>query len=81
MVRRKHAWENRKVRADCATVAAMVRQVATHRPDVRRECVEFLQKTVSLSPKAIAGADGEIALALWDELEYDLSGWGRLKSC
>lgn len=59
--------------ADVAVLRQLVRQVAAHRPDVRRKCVEFLQKTVTLSPKALAGADGEIAFALWNELEFDLS--------
>ena len=59
--------------ADVAILRQLVCQIGARRPDVRRECVEFLQKTVTLSRKAIAGADGEIALALWDELESDLS--------
>lgn len=59
--------------ADVTVLRQLVRQVAAHRPDVRRECVEFLRKNVALSPRAIEGADGEIALALWGELEFDLS--------
>ena len=59
--------------ADVAILRQLVCQIGARRPDVRRECVEFLQKTVTLSRKAIVGADGEIALALWDELETDLS--------
>jgi len=59
--------------SDPAVLRELVRQFTIRRPEVRRECVEFLQRTVSLSPQAIAGSNSEIVHALWDALEFDLS--------
>lgn len=59
--------------ADATVLGQLVKQIVALRPDVRRECVEYLQKKVTLSPKAIADADSEIVFALWAELEFDLS--------
>ena len=59
--------------ADTVVLAQLIKRISATRPDVRRECVEFLQKKVTLSLKDKASADSEIVFELWAELEFDLS--------
>jgi hypothetical protein len=59
--------------ADGKILTQLAKKIVAMRPDVRRTCVEFLQKNMTLPPQARAVADSEIAFALWDELESDLA--------
>ncbi len=62
------------IRASDATILGqLVRQLASGRPEVRRECLEFLQQHVSLTAEARADADADAVFALWEELEPDLA--------
>lgn len=47
--------------------------LVTDRPDIRRECFEFLKEHQLLSGVLKKRADSEIVLSLWDELEPDLN--------
>ena len=49
----------------------LVRLAAT-RPDVRRECFNYLKKHVTLSARQKKQSEGEVLLALWSELAPDL---------
>ncbi len=51
----------------------LILRLGVGRPDVRRECFEFLKDHVQFSEKLKKRSDGEVMLALWDELEPDLS--------
>ncbi|MCP4755620.1 MAG: hypothetical protein GY866_32555 [Proteobacteria bacterium] len=51
----------------------LIVQLAADRPDVRRECFDFLKKHVLLSKGMEKRSEGEIVLSLWSELEFDLS--------
>ena len=58
--------------ASSKVLTDLIRQLTIGRPDVRRECFEFLKSQVQVS-KALKGkSEGEIVLALWAELEPDL---------
>ena len=59
--------------ASTKTLTDLILQLATDRPDVRRECFDFLKTHVSLSKALEKRCQGEIVLALWSELEPDLS--------
>jgi hypothetical protein len=48
-------------------------KLASSRPDVRRECFDYLKKHIPLSESSKTQSEGEILLALWSELEPDLS--------
>lgn len=48
-------------------------QLAAERPDVRRECFDFLKTHVAVSKALEKRSEGEIVLALWAELVPDLS--------
>ncbi|MFC1680750.1 hypothetical protein ACFL1S_03020 [Pseudomonadota bacterium] len=48
-------------------------RLAVTRPDVRRECFDYLNKHIPLSNKRKNQSEGEIVLALWSELEPNLS--------
>lgn len=50
----------------------LVLRISAHRPDVRRECFDFLKTRVPASKELRERSEGEIALALWSELDYDL---------
>lgn len=47
-------------------------RVAGTRPDVRRECLDYLNRHTALSPSRKKQSVGEKLLALWDELAPDL---------
>ncbi len=51
----------------------LILQLAADRPDVRRECFDFLKMHASLSKTLEKRSEGEIVLALWSELAPDLS--------
>lgn len=51
----------------------LVSQLAATRPDIRRECVDFLMSNLLLTASGRAEAKAEAALALWLELEADLA--------
>jgi len=59
--------------ASSAVLTDLIIELATGRPEVRRECFEFLKGNVSLSKALKTRSEGEIVLALWSELEPDLS--------
>ena len=54
------------------TVLELVVRLAATRPDVRRECFDYLKKHVTLSAQQKKQSAGEILLALWSELAPDL---------
>ncbi|HYN74544.1 MAG TPA: hypothetical protein VER06_01000 [Candidatus Methanoperedens sp.] len=53
-------------------LAHLIVRLASSRPDVRRECFEYLKKHASLSPEQKKRSEGEAVLALWSELVPDL---------
>ncbi len=53
-------------------LADLILQLVIERPDVRRECFDFLKTHVSLSDKLEKRSASEIILALWAELAPDL---------
>ena len=50
----------------------LIAELAEDRPDVRRECFDYLKKHVSLTPAQKTRSEGEIVMALWWELYPDL---------
>jgi len=48
-------------------------RLSTSRPDVRRECFEYLKKHLPLSKQQQHSSEGETVLALWSELAPDLN--------
>ena len=60
------------VNASSKVLVDLILQLAASRPDVRRECFDFLKSHVSLSDKLKKKSEGEVILALWDELVPDL---------
>lgn len=57
--------------AEAAILGQLVERLAGTRPDVRRECLEFLQKHVVLASQA--DTESAALFALWEELESDLA--------
>ena len=70
---RKDPLEDIVQRADAGTLGLLIQQLAAARPDVRRECFEFLKANVPLPAEAAAEAEAEAIFALWGELEPDLA--------
>lgn len=58
--------------APLETLIRLVAELAEDRPDVRRECFDFLKKHVPLTAGQKAWSEGEIVMALWWELYPDL---------
>ncbi len=54
------------------TLIKLIAELAEDRPDVRRECFDYLKKHVSLTPAQKTRSEGEIVMALWWELSPDL---------
>jgi len=54
------------------TMITLIAELAEGRPDVRRECFDYLKKHVSLTPAQKTRSEGEIVMALWWELYPDL---------
>ncbi len=50
----------------------MIADLAKFRPDVRRECFDYLKKHITLTTVQKSRSEGEIILALWGELYSDL---------
>lgn len=50
----------------------LIEDLAIMRPEVRRECFEYLKEHVKLSPGQKETSEGEAISALWGELEPDL---------
>jgi hypothetical protein len=58
--------------ADAKTLIELIEDLAGMRPEVRRECFEFLKAHVKLSPSQQETSEDEAIFALWDELEPEL---------
>jgi hypothetical protein len=50
----------------------LITELALYRPDVRRECFDYLKKHINLTTSQKSRSEGEIILALWGELYSDL---------
>jgi hypothetical protein len=59
--------------ADAEVLGQLIQQLAATRPQVRRQCLEFLQQHVTLTADTEVDADVEAVYLLWDELEPDLA--------
>jgi len=59
--------------ADTKILIKLIEDLADMRPEVRRECFEFLKKHVEMSPNQQDTSEGEAICALWYELEPDLA--------
>lgn len=59
--------------ASAEVLKTLVRNMAATRPELRRQCIDFLKSNVPLNSRGRAGAEAEAAFALWAELEPDLS--------
>lgn len=55
------------------TLGELILELAMREPVVRRKCFEFLKKHVALPEAESKEAEGEALMALWMELEPDLS--------
>ena len=51
----------------------LIKELAAARPEIRRECFEFLKDHVSLTPDDESVSAGEAIFSIWMELEPDLS--------
>jgi hypothetical protein len=58
--------------ASSAVLSDLIVELATNRPDIRRECFDFLKTRVSVSKALEKRSEGEIVLAVWSELAPDL---------
>ena len=58
--------------ASKAKLVDLLVRVASTRPAVRRECLEYLNRHTSQSPSRKKHSEGERLLALWSELAPDL---------
>ena len=59
--------------ADAEILGQLIKKFSAARPDIRRECFEFLKDHVSLTPSGESVSAGEAMFAIWMELESDLS--------
>jgi hypothetical protein len=55
-----------------AKLVDLIVRVAASRPDVRRECLDYLNRHTALSPSRKKQSEGEKLLTLWAELAPDL---------
>ncbi len=58
--------------ASSEALTDLIVRLVSSRPDVRRECFEYLKKHASLSLEQKKRSEGEAVLALWSELVPDL---------
>jgi hypothetical protein len=58
--------------ASKAKLVDLIVRVAASRPTVRRECLDYLNRHIALSPSRKNQSEGEKLLALWAELAQDL---------
>jgi hypothetical protein len=56
-------------------LAHLIVRLASSRPDVRRECFEYLKKHASLSPEQKKRSEEEAVLALWSGLSPTWMNW------
>ena len=59
--------------AEKDVLAGLTLELAREEPEVRRKCFEYLKKHVALPVNEEGEAEGEALMALWMELEPDLS--------
>ena len=71
--KRKDPLEELVAAADSEILGKLVNRLALARPEIRRECFEYLKEHVMLTPDEEAVSGGEAMFALWMELEPDLS--------
>lgn len=60
------------VAASPETLRDLIVRLAASRPDARRESFDYLKMHVAMSPEQNINSEGEVALALWEELVPDL---------
>jgi hypothetical protein len=61
------------------TLIELIAHLAKYRPDIRRECFDYLKKHVTLTAEQKIRSEGEIAMALWWELYPGSTGTGYLR--
>ncbi|MGA2227414.1 MAG: hypothetical protein ABSH41_23510 [Syntrophobacteraceae bacterium] len=54
------------------TLINLIAHLSKFRPDIRRECFDYLKKLVTLNAEQQIRSESEIAMALWWELCPDL---------
>ena len=59
--------------ASSEVLTDLILELAAERPDVRRECFNFLKSHVSVSKALKKRSESKIALSLWSELAPDLN--------
>ncbi|MFO7460948.1 MAG: hypothetical protein R6X07_10010 [Desulfatiglandales bacterium] len=59
--------------AEKDVLAGLILALAQKEPEVRRSCFEYLKKHAALPEEEQVEAEGEAMMALWMELEPDLS--------
>lgn len=70
--KRKDPLEGLLQAASPDVLRKLIQELASGRPEIRRECFEFLKKRVTLSAEEEASSEAEALLSLWHELEPDL---------
>ena len=73
MKKRKDPLEGLIEAANSDILGKLIKELASDRPEIRRECFEFLKGHVTLAPHEDSVSESEALLALWWELEPDLS--------
>jgi len=58
--------------ASAKTLIDLILELTAGRPDVRRECFDYLKENVTVSKALKKRSEGEAVLALWSELAPDL---------
>jgi len=71
--KRKDPLEELIQAANPDILGELIKGLASDRPEIRRECFEFLKDHVALAPGEAASSEGEPLFALWLELKPDLS--------
>ncbi|MFW5635400.1 MAG: hypothetical protein ACOC3A_01965 [Thermodesulfobacteriota bacterium] len=59
--------------APAEDLVGLIQQLSTGRPDIRRECFDFLKSHIPIEGELENKPESEMVLALWDELEPELS--------
>lgn len=77
-VKQKDALDELLSAASPEVLRELIPRLTVFRPDVRRECLDYLKGRVAVSETLAQKSEGEIVLALWSELEPDLD---ELDSC
>ena len=73
MKKRKDPLEGLIESANPDILGKLIKELASDRPEIRRECFEFLKGHVTLAPHEDSVSEAEALFALWWELEPDLS--------